>query len=142
METQKSLQNKLFHDTPEDALTTDVLAAGGYKKVGHHLRPDLTPEQASAWLRACLNVERNEKLSPGQVLDIKRVAKEHDSFATITYDAQQLGYAVEWIQPADELATLVTNVSDDIERIEARQRRIEQILQSMHDTKNVVGLRR
>lgn len=123
-------------------MTTDVLAAGGYKKVGHHLRSDLTPEQSAAWLRACLNVDRNEKLSPGQVLEIKRLAKEHDSFASIHYDAQQLGYTPEWIEPESELAALMSNVSEDIERIESRQRRIEQLLQQMHDTKNVVGLRR
>lgn len=107
METLRTLQNKLFHDSPEDALTTDVLAAGGYKKVGSHLRTDLTPEQAAAWLRACLNVERAEKLGPGHVIEIKRLAKESGSHATIDYEASELSFQVEWVEPEAELTKLL-----------------------------------
>lgn len=128
VETQKSLQNKLFHDSPEDALTTDVLAAGGWKKVGHHLRPDLTPDQAAAWLRACLNVERNEKLSPGQVIDIKRLAKEHDSTATIDYESQLLSYRVEWITPEDELNELQHRIANNMESLQREIKRANDLM--------------
>lgn len=127
METRKTLQNKLFHDSPEDALTTDVLASGGYKKVGHKLRPDLTPEQAAAWLRACLNVERQEKLSPGQVIEIKRDAKAIGSTAAIDYDAQQLAYEVTHVDPEDELERIERENNELLKRIARQMERAEQL---------------
>lgn len=127
METPKTLQNKLFHDSPEDALTTDVLASGGYKKVGHLLRPDLTVEQAGAWLRACLNVERAEKLGPGHVMEIKRLAKEHESTATIDYEAQQLSFEVRWLDPKDELEQLERENNELLKAVLRRQERAEQL---------------
>lgn len=127
METMKPLQNKLFHESVEDALTTDVLAAGGYKRVGHTLRSDLTPEHAAAWLRACLNVERAEKLSPGHVLHIKRIAKEHDSSAAIDYEAQQLGYQLTWVSPEDERDQLERENHEMLQRILRNQERAEQL---------------
>lgn len=127
VETRKTLQNKLFHDSPEDALTTDVLASGGYKKVGHKLRPDLTPEQAAAWLRACLNVERQEKLSPGQVLEIKRDAKAIGSTAAIDYDAQELAYRIEHVEPEDEAEQIERENNVMLKEIIRRQERLEQL---------------
>lgn len=128
METPKSPQNKLFHDSPEDALTTDVLAAGGYKKVGHHIRKDLTPEQAAAWLRACLNVERLEKLGPGHVMEIKRLAKSVDSYATITYESSALGFDVVWLTPQDELN----------ERLRKHNELSEELLRSGRELKEII----
>lgn len=49
--------------------------------------------------------------------------------------AQQLGFKPEWIEPENEIASLMNSVAGDMERIEARQRRIEQLLQRMSDTK-------
>ena len=123
METRQTLQNKLFHDSPEDALTTDVLAAGGYKKVGSHLRTDLTPEQAAAWLRACLNIDRAEKLGPGHVMEIKRLAKEAGSTATVDYEASQLSFRVEWITPEDELSELQRRIADGMELLQRELKR-------------------
>jgi len=128
MEATKPLQNKLFHETIEDAITTDVLAAGGYKKVGHDLRSDLTPETAAAWLRACLNVERAEKLSPGHVLQIKRMAKQAGSTAAIQYEAQQLHFQVTWIEPEDELTKLLREYLGDQQRQVHRKDRIDALI--------------
>lgn len=127
METSKALQTKLFHDSPEDAMTTDVLAAGGYKKVGHHLRVDLTPEQAAAWIRACLNVERNEKLSPGQVMRIKEMAKEVGSTATVQYEDQVLGKRSTWVEPEDELEQIERENNEMLKTLLRRQERAEQL---------------
>ena len=128
METMKPLQNKLFHESVEDALTTDVLAAGGYKRVGHTLRMDLSPEHAAAWLRACLNVERAEKLSPGHVLQIKRMAKEAGSTAAIQYEGEQLHFQVTWIEPEDELAKLLREYLGDQQKQGHRKDRIDALI--------------
>jgi hypothetical protein len=137
MEATKPLQIKLFHETIEDAITTDVLAAGGYKKVGHSLRTDLSPEHAAAWLRACLNVERAEKLSPGHVLHIKRIAKQHNSHATIDYESQQLSYRVEWVNPVDELEQIERENNEMLRVILKRTERAEQLrsVQLVRDTR-------
>lgn len=101
MEPRGTQQIALFHESIEEAIATDVAAAGGAKKVGGLLRPDLTVDQAAGWVRACLNTERQERFAPGHVLRIKELARDAGSFATVQYESQRLG--IEWkaLAPAE-----------------------------------------
>lgn len=99
-------QKALFHETIFDALGADILAAGGYKAVAGKLWPAENPTSAANKLRNAVNPEQAQKLCPEEVLQIKRLAQQAGSFATIQYEAQQLGYAVTWIEPEDELQRL------------------------------------
>lgn len=128
-------QQALFHETVFDALGADISASGGFKVVAGKLWPTESPTTAAAKLRNAINPEQPHKLSPDEVLAIKRLAKEHGSFATVNFEAQELGYTPTWIDPENEIASLMNSVAGDMERIEARQRRIEQLLQRMSDTK-------
>lgn len=99
-------QTALFHDTIFDALGADIAAAGGFKVVAGKLWPAENPTTAATKLRNAINPDQAQKLCPQEVIQIKRLAKEAGSFATIQYEAQQLGYAVTWIEPEDELQRL------------------------------------
>ncbi len=89
-----------------DAIRDAVRAVGGTKVVGHSLRPDIAPDQAGAWLKDCLNAERREKLALSQVLKILRMAHDAGHHAPAQFLASEMGYAVQVIEPVDEIAAL------------------------------------
>lgn len=109
-------QAALFHDSAYDALTADVAAIGGVKKTAAMLWP--TNSDAAGRLRAALSPEHAQKLDPEEVLTIKRLARDAGSFATVTYEAQALGYKVEWIKAADADAELQREFIDAVKRLE------------------------
>lgn len=108
-------QSSLFHDSLADAIGADIAAAGGFKVVAGKLWP--TEANATQKLRNCLNVDQPHKLAPDEVLQIKRLAYEHGSTATVDYEAQQLGYECNWIEPEAEAAKLDREIRDLLETV-------------------------
>jgi hypothetical protein len=121
-------QTSLFHDTIYDALGADIAAAGGFKVVAHKLWP--ADSGGASKLRNAINPEQPHKLCADEIMQVKRLAREAGSMATVTYEAQQLGYRVEWLDPKDEadelrrevrdLLAVVTKKLDRIERADER----------------------
>lgn len=64
------MQQPLWHDNFEDALRDAIVAIGGIKTVATEFWPDKTQESAVRLLNHCLNVDRDEKLSPAQIMII------------------------------------------------------------------------
>jgi hypothetical protein len=120
-------QRALFHDTIYDAIGADIAAAGGFKSVAGKLWPAESPTSASAKLRNAINPEQQQKLCPDEVMQIKRLAQEAGSTATITYEAQQLGYAVTWVEPEDELERIERENNELFKAISKRMERAEQL---------------
>jgi len=116
-------QGILFHDSVADAIGADIAAAGGFKTVAGRLWPSET--NATQKLRNCLNADQPHKLSPEEVLQIKRLAHECGSTATVDFEAQQLGYQITWICPADEAESLRREVRDLMEVVSRKLDRIE-----------------
>lgn len=116
-------QAALFHDSIYDALSADVAAIGGIKKTAALLWPNNS--DAAGRLRACLSLEHAQKLDIEEILAIKRLARDVGSFATVTYEAQELAYKVEWIKPEDEKAELQRQVIDMGKRLEQIARRLQ-----------------
>lgn len=103
-------QGALFHDSLGDAIGADIAAAGGFKVVAAKLWP--AESNSAQKLRNCLNDTQPHKLSPDEVLQIKRFAYEHGSTCTVDYEAQQLGYQCTWIEPEDQSEKLNREVRD------------------------------
>lgn len=120
-------QRALFHDTIYDAIGADVAAAGGFKTVAGKLWPAESPTSAAAKLRNAINPEQQQKLCPEEVMQIKRLASEAGSTATIQYEAQQLGYSVTWIEPEDELERIERENNELFKTIAKRMERAEQL---------------
>lgn len=120
-------QRALFHDSIFDALGADIAAAGGFKTVASKLWPSKDVTTAANVLRNACNPEQPQKLCPDEVLQIKRLAKEAGSFATVTYEAQQLGYKVEWVQPEDELERLERENNELLKIIAKRLERRDEL---------------
>lgn len=90
-----------------DALIECVKACGGSKTVASIIWPEKTVNDAQRLLLACLNSERNEKLSPEQALLIMRLAKNVGCHVGIEYICQTLGYSKpEPITKQDEAAQI------------------------------------
>lgn len=121
------MQAALFHDTIFDAIGADIAAIGGFKVTAGKLWPAENPTTAAAKLRNAINPEQAQKLCPQEVLQIKRFAREVGSFATINYEAQQLGYSVTWIDPEDELERIERENNELLKELLRRQERLEQL---------------
>lgn len=120
-------QRELFHETVFDALGADISASGGFKVVAGKLWPTESPTTAAAKLRNAINPEQPHKLSPDEVLAIKRLAKEHGSFATVNFEAQELGYTPTWIDPEDELERIERENNELLKQLLRRQERAESL---------------
>jgi hypothetical protein len=92
-------QVALFYDSIYDALAADVMALGGFKKAGALLWP--SSGDAAGKLRSCLSTEHAQKLDLDELMRLKALARDVNSFATVTFEAQLLGYTLEWIKPED-----------------------------------------
>jgi len=77
----------------------------------------MEPTLAAQKLRSCLNADHSQKLDIEELLLIKALAKETGSQATISYEAQQLGFAVTWLEPDDERSSLDRRIADGIESL-------------------------
>lgn len=93
-------QTALFHDTIYDALGADISAAGGFKVVAGKLWP--ADSGGAAKLRNAINPDQPHKLCADEILQVKRLAREVGSTATIDYESQALGFQVAWVDPKDE----------------------------------------
>jgi nitroreductase len=118
-----SHQGALFHDSLADAIGADIAAAGGFKAVAGRLWP--AESNAAQKLRNCLNADQPHKLSPDEVLEIKKLAYEHGATNTVDYEAQQLGYETVWVDPKDQAEALRKEVRDLMEIVSRKLDRIE-----------------
>jgi hypothetical protein len=118
-------QQEMFFDSLFDAIGADIAAAGGFKAVAHKLWPSESLTTSAARLRNSINPEQPQKLCPDEVLQIKRLAYEHGSTATVDYEAQQLGYQTVWTDPKDEADELRREVRDLLATVTRKLDRIE-----------------
>jgi hypothetical protein len=120
-------QTALWHDTIYDALGADIAAAGGFKAIAGKLWPSENPTTSATKLRNAVNPDQAQKLCPEEVMQIKHLAFQVGSTATINYEARQLGYEVTWIEPENELERIERENNELLKAIVKRQERAEQL---------------
>lgn len=100
-------QQRLFHDTLEDALEDVVHALGGPKRVAGELWPSKEPRAAAILLRHCLNPDRAEKFALDELMWMLKAASAVDCHVATHFIARQCGYREpEKLNPEDEKARL------------------------------------
>lgn len=100
-------QIPLFVEDYNEAIRATVNALGGFKKIGHELKPDKSVDEAGRWLADCCNPEKREKLSPPELAFIRRKARIDSCHILAAYEAREAGYAEpQPIEPDDERAAL------------------------------------
>ena len=122
------MQMQLIHETINDALREVIQAAGGYKKVGAMMFPDIPADHAAGKVRDCLNSERRERFTPEQVMMIARIGRQVGSHALMTYMARESGYADPApVEPEDEVARLQREFVEATKSLAGLASRIEHI---------------
>lgn len=105
------MQESLFYETWDDAGRAIVERAGGYKVVGHRLRPTKSPEQAGRWLADCLNPLRQERLDPEDLMALICIGREIGFHGAKHFFDGETGYVpTPPADPADEQAKLVHTI--------------------------------
>ncbi len=99
-------QNPLFSETFEDALMDAVKALKGPKAVGEMLWPDKGMESAAKYLRACLDPERDEKLSLSQILLLAKRARAVGCHTLIAFLSTELDYEWKAVDPESAVQRL------------------------------------
>lgn len=121
-------QIPLFVDDCYDALRATVEGLGGYKRVGHDMRPDLSVDAAGRWLADCINPDKREKLSITELGYIRKTARQAGVHVLAAYEAQDAGYAPpQPIAPEDEAAQLQREFIAHVKSLEALQKRLARV---------------
>ncbi len=99
-------QEQLFYDSIEDAIGSVILELGGFKRVAHKLWPSLKLETAYARLKNCLNEEKDEKLSPGELLLIMVWASAIGCYVLQRYIGEETHCEFRPVAPRDQYGEL------------------------------------
>lgn len=121
-------QDTLWHDTFEDALRDVVQALGGPKRVASQLWPGKGLQEAARYLNHCLDVERNEKLSPGEIIWIMRAGAQAGCHVAMTFIADSCLY--ERPRPVtrrDREAELRQQFVESVQQLEILRREMERL---------------
>lgn len=118
----------MLPETLNDAYIETVKACGGSKAVGHAIWPAKGVEGAQRHLLACLNPDRNEKLSPEEALHIERMARDRGCHIVAQYRASVLCYADPVpVEPEDERAKLEREFVEAARQMQRMADRIEKL---------------
>lgn len=121
-------QIPLFIDDYHDAVRAAVEALGGFKRVGHDMKPDLSVDAAGRWLADCLNPDKREKLSLTELAYIRRAARQKGVHVLAAFEAREAGYMEpQPINPEDEAAKLQREFIESVKALEALQARMARV---------------
>lgn len=107
--------------------------------VGVKIWPDKTPDAAGRLMSDCCNANRNERLSPSQLLLVMRMGREAGVHILPEYFMGEAGYTRPLpIDPKDEAAQLLQRFEDCMEQAGALATRMER-LRAFNGLKAVVS---
>lgn len=99
----------LWHDTAEEALEADIIAAGGAKDVGVLLWPSLrdNPIEAGKKVRRCLDAEHEQKFSLVEIDLIVDLAQRKRSRCYAAYLARRTSCNLQIVAAEDRQEELL-----------------------------------
>jgi len=110
------------------ALHQCIVACGGYKQVGAAIWPNKGLLVAQRSLLNCLNEDRAERLSPDQVMQVLRMARNRGVHVGIAVLCEELSYAPpQPITPQDEAAELHRQFLEAARQMAALAARLEKL---------------
>jgi len=100
-------QRQLFFESLTEAIRDTITALGGPKAVGHHLKPEKSPDAAGRWLNDTLNDSRPDLLSHDHLLLLAQMGRRAGVHNIMTQLCRECGYADPVpMDPEDEQAQL------------------------------------
>jgi hypothetical protein len=128
-------QQALFYETVFDAIGADIAAIGGFKVTAGKLWPSDDVTTSAAKLRNCVNPDQPHKLCPQEVMRIKKLAKDVGSFATVNFEAHELGFEFTWIQAEEQAREIHLRA---VAALEAVTRELQRSSKLMEETKTKI----
>ena len=121
-----SLQIKLFYEDEFEALNLMISASGKSKKeLAVFLFPHLKPVSAYARLTACLNPDKDERLTFGQIIAAMKFCERYDPLM-FACDETMHGRP-DRRAPEDEAVKLAEVINDAARTMERAMRTMQQI---------------
>jgi hypothetical protein len=117
---------KLFYDDEFDALAQTIAnSEREFKQVAAFLFPHLKPPSGYARLKACLNPDKDERLTLGQIVAMCRFC---DRFDALYFMCDELHHArPNLAKPGDEIAQLQRDFIESVRDQKAIAERIERL---------------
>ena len=116
---------QLFYESWEEAAREVVRAAGGTKKVAVELWPAKPLAASTQRLTDCLNHQREEKLSPDELMLLLRIGKDVSCHALIEYMSGEVGYSRPLpVSADDEKAQLMRGYIEAVAVVKAMSDRL------------------
>lgn len=101
------LQDDLFHEDVDAAVSHVIAALGGNKRVGALLWPEEPVDQAARKLADCMNPDRPQFLKLKQVIFLLGEARKKGVHSAMAHISRECGYAdPQPVEPEDEAAEL------------------------------------
>ena len=122
------MQNELFHEDLNSALTHVISAIGGNKMVGSDLWPSLSADMAGKKLANCLNDQHPQQLHPEELLWILAEARKAGVHSAMSYINRESGYGdPQPVEPEDEAAALMREFIQCSKLIQEVSKRLERL---------------
>lgn len=120
------MQEKLFYEDEYEALNLMVSnSAKTSKQLATYLYPDMKPDSAYARLKACLNPDKDERLTFGQIIAAMRFCECYDP---IMFACDETLHArPDRKSPADEEVRLVEALNGAATVMQKAMRQIEEL---------------
>jgi hypothetical protein len=115
---------KLFYDDEFDALAQTIANSDKtFKQCACYLFPHLKQESAYARLKACLNPEKDERLTLGQIIALARFCEAYDALHFMADELDHERPAKK--APEDELARLQREYINAVKALQSLTPKLE-----------------
>lgn len=119
-------QQKLFYEDEFEALQLMISGSErSFKEVASYLFPHLKPESAYARLKACLNPEKDERLTFGQILAAMKFCERFDPLMFACDET--LHARPDRKAPEDEQVRLVAAINEASSTLTKAMRQLERM---------------
>ena len=120
------MQEKLFYDDEYEALQLMISGSGrAFKEVAAFLFPHMKHDSAYARLKSCLNPEKDERLTFGQILAAMTFCERYDP---LMYACDETLHArPDRKAPEDEQVRLVAAMSEAAATMQQAMRQLEHL---------------
>lgn len=118
-------QKAFFHETIDDAIREDIRLNGGFKEIGHELRPKKSPDDAAAWLRNATNPNQEEGIDQHELMLIMERSAATRSSAFLDFLGQRFGFEIKWKDPVDEVTKIRHEIRNELKSLNQKMERLE-----------------
>lgn len=122
------MQEELFHEDLNAALSHVIAGLGGMKRVGVELWPTQSADQAGRKLANCLNPDHAQHLHPADVIWILAEGRRQGIHSGMAFITRECGYAdPQPVEPEDEAAKLQRQFIAAQEQMSQMLKRMEKL---------------